>query len=58
VQLLVTDEKQTLSEEQRMKIQEYLDSYYKRLHVQVFWGTCREFMRELSQRWEAFNGGS
>ncbi len=34
--------------------QRYLDSYFKRIHVRVFWGTAEQFMVELWQRWEDF----
>ena len=33
----------------------YLDRYYNRLEVKVYWGTAREFAAELSNRWRTFN---
>ena len=39
-----------LSEEQRQKALEYLDSYFRELKVKVYWGTCEAFAEELSRR--------
>jgi len=52
VQLLPVPENMTA--EQRQKVQEYFDMYFRDSHIRVFWGTCREFIAELSRRWEAF----
>jgi hypothetical protein len=30
--------------------------HFSSLRIRVFWGTCRDFVSELSRRWEAFNG--
>ena len=35
--------------------QRYLDMYYNRLEVKVYWGTASEFAAELSDRWGVFN---
>jgi hypothetical protein len=43
--------------EQKQNVQKYFDNYFGNLHIRVFWGTCREFVGELSRRWEAFNAG-
>jgi hypothetical protein len=34
--------------------QKYLEKYYAAMHLRVFWGTAREFARELRRRWGAF----
>jgi hypothetical protein len=34
--------------------QAYLDNYFNRMQVGVFWGTAEQFMGELWERWEAF----
>jgi hypothetical protein len=47
---------QDMTGEQRQSIQKYFDKYYGSLQIRVYWGTCREFVSELSRRWEAFNG--
>jgi SIR2-like domain len=47
---------QDMTAEQRQSVQKYFDNYYESLRIRVFWGTCREFVCELSRRWEAFNG--
>jgi SIR2-like domain len=36
------------------KIQEYLSVYCKGFHITTYWGTTRDFLVELKQRWEAF----
>lgn len=45
------------SEAQKEKVQEYLNKYFGKLDIQVYWGKCREFAAELRKRWEAFNRG-
>ncbi len=43
-----------ISAKQKQKAQEYLNSYFGRLDIRVYWGTCREFSAELKRRWEDF----
>ena len=31
----------------------YLDDYYYRLNIKVYWGTCRQFTADLERRWAA-----
>ena len=45
-----------MTAEQKQSVQGYFDEYFKELRIGVFWGTCRDFVCELSRRWEAFNG--
>ena len=47
-----------LSESEKEKAREYLDRYFGELKIRVYWGTCREFAKELRKRWEAFGGGN
>lgn len=35
---------------------DYLDKYFGAMKVRVYWGSATEFMRELRERWQAFNG--
>lgn len=45
------------SEDFRIKLrnaQKYLDDYYGKLAIRMYWGTCQEFAAELRRRWEAF----
>lgn len=35
-------------------VQRYLDAYFDRIDVRVYWGTAREFVAELRQRWKEF----
>lgn len=43
---------------QKEKAQEYLDTYFRKLDIHVYWHNCREFAGELRARWEAFNRGT
>jgi SIR2-like protein len=47
-----------VSKEQQEKIKSYLNSYFRNLKIQVYWGTCRQFVAELKTRWEAHRGGA
>jgi hypothetical protein len=38
--------------------QEYLDKYFRKIDVRVYWGTAREFAAELGQRWREFSNGN
>lgn len=40
-----------------MKQRAYLERQFGLQKVKVYWGTCRDFARELRARWEAFGGG-
>lgn len=35
------------------RVQDYLTKYYQNIDVRVFWGTAREFVKELQERWDA-----
>jgi hypothetical protein len=45
-----------MTDEQKDSVQKYFDKHFSSLRIRVFWGTCRDFVSELSGRWEAFNG--
>lgn len=45
--------KNDASDEQRKRAEDYLNRYFEDLKIRVYWGTAREFVRELSNRWEA-----
>ena len=38
--------------------QKYLEVYFERADMRVYWGTAQEFCGELRQRWEEFFGGA
>jgi hypothetical protein len=38
--------------------QKYMDKYFNRIDVRVYWGTAREFAAELRRRWEEFSNGT
>lgn len=40
--------------EKQARAEEYLTKYYGKIDVTVYWGTAREFLKELGTRWEAF----
>ena len=56
VQLVhVGGETRTAEEDARLsKAQDYLSVYCKGFHITTYWGTTRDFLVELKQRWEAF----
>jgi SIR2-like domain len=39
------------SEAEKQKTQDYLNRYYENIDVRVYWGTAREFSKELRDRW-------
>jgi hypothetical protein len=43
------------SASENQKAQKYLDKYFDRIDIKVYWGTAQEFMKELRRRWEDFN---
>jgi hypothetical protein len=45
-------------EEIKTKQQEYLDKYFNRIDMRVYWGTAEEFSKELRKRWEDFSNGA
>lgn len=47
---------QDMTDEQKQNVQKYFDKHLDSLRIRVFWGTCRDFVSELSRRWEGFNG--
>jgi SIR2-like domain len=51
----VGDEPQTVEQLARLsKVQEYLRDYCEGFHITTYWGTTRDFLVELKQRWDAF----
>lgn len=40
------------------RARDYMESYFKRLNVRVFWGSASQFMAELERRWEAHGAGA
>lgn len=45
-----------MTAEQKENVQHYFDNYFNNLRIRVYWGACRDFVAELSRRWEEFNG--
>ncbi|MGE5860619.1 MAG: SIR2 family NAD-dependent protein deacylase [Ignavibacteria bacterium] len=52
VQLVPVDD--TVSQEGKDKAQAYLDKYFQKIDIKVFWGKSNEFTKELRSRWEKF----
>jgi hypothetical protein len=46
------------TDEQKTKARDYLDNYFDKLEVNVFWGTGREFVSDLRKQWEASKVGN
>jgi hypothetical protein len=42
----------------QQQVQKYLDEYFNRIDMRVYWGTAKEFAAELRQRWEEFSNGN
>jgi hypothetical protein len=40
------------SDEVKEKTQDYLTKYYENIDVRVYWGTARDFVKELWERWQ------
>jgi hypothetical protein len=38
---------------QKARAQSYLDRYFRPFSISIYWGTCRQFVRELGTRWRA-----
>ena len=45
-------------ESMQQQVQKYLDEYFNRIDVRVYWGTAREFAAELRRRWREFSNGT
>jgi hypothetical protein len=45
------------SESEQQKIQDYLDEYFKKIRVQVYWGEAKDFVTDLMERWERSKEG-
>jgi hypothetical protein len=56
VSVQLSQVRQDMTDEQKESVQKYFDKHFSSLRIRVFWGTCRDFVSELSRRWEAFNG--
>jgi hypothetical protein len=42
------------TDEQKMNALRYLDKFFGKSDIRIYWGTSREFVRELRQRWGDF----
>jgi hypothetical protein len=40
------------TEDAKQKMQDYLTKYYENIDVRVYWGTAREFVKDLWDRWQ------
>ena len=38
------------TDEEKQKAQDYLTKYYENIDVRVYWGTARDFVKDLSDR--------
>jgi len=44
----------SVSQNEKDKAQAYLDEYFKKIDIKVYWGTSRDFTKELRSRWDKF----
>jgi hypothetical protein len=58
ISVQIAPERVGISKDQQDKEQEYLETYYSKLEVRVYWGSCREFAEELKRRWVVYNNGN
>ncbi|TMJ92615.1 MAG: SIR2 family protein, partial [Alphaproteobacteria bacterium] len=56
VSVQLSQVREDMTDEQKESVQNYFDKHFSSLRIRVFWGTCRDFVSELSRRWEAFDG--
>jgi hypothetical protein len=57
VSVQVVPEGDVASDAEQQMLKDYLSRYFGDLKIQVFWGTCCEFIAELKNRWEEFVHG-
>lgn len=43
-----------VTDEQKRKAVKYLDHYFGKKAIKIYWGTCSEFAGELREKWEEF----
>jgi hypothetical protein len=43
-----------MTEEQLAQTLSFFGTYYEQLDVAVFWGSSREFVKELKRRWQIY----
>lgn len=48
---------QLSQEQQDVEYRDYLVKYFDKINLKVYWGTAREFMKDLSDRWSDFTQG-
>ena len=54
ISVQLTPPETTYAKHQVEKIQDYLNNYFNKLQIHVYWGTCHDFTTELRERWKAF----
>jgi len=56
VSVQLTPGPDTASKKQRDPIESYLNQYFDKLHIRLYWGNAREFSHELQDRWDKRHG--
>jgi len=46
----------SVPEARKKEALKYLDDYYYKLNIKVYWGTCKQFTNDLQRRWSALHG--
>ena len=57
VSVQLTPDGPTVTEDEKKRTQKLFDRYFRNQRICVYWGTCREFCKDLRTRWESRNGG-
>ena len=58
ISIQIAPEHEGISIEQQENMQKYLERYYAKDEVRVYWGSSREFAAELRRRWVENNNGN
>ena len=58
ISIQIVPEHEGFSKEQQENVQKYLERYYAKDEVRVYWGSSREFAAELRRRWMEYTNGN
>jgi hypothetical protein len=58
ISIQIAPEHEGISKVQQEKVQKYLERYYAKDEVRVYWYSCHDFTAELRKRWVELNNGN
>jgi len=58
ISVQIAPELEGITIEQQENVQKYLEAYFAKLEVRVYWGSFSEFTEELRRRWVQYNHGN